>query len=155
MKRINIRRATATDWNTVYKFVSALEERTFDAEDFRNLYQQNSSRPEYYYLIAEAEGTPVGFISLHTQVLLHHGGRTGEIQELYVEESHRGKGVGQRLLADVEKIAIDIGLLEIEITAHLRRTVAHRFYQRHGYTHSHLKFTKTTAFAEKAYISKS
>ena len=139
---ISIRRAAITDEATVYHFVCALEEKTLDADRFRDVYRQNVMHTDCYYLLAEEEGQPVGFVSLHTQLLLHHGGRTGEVQELFVEEGVRGRGIGQRLLTEVEALGNTLGLIEIEVTTNRRRTNTHQFYQRAGYTYSHLKFTK-------------
>lgn len=139
---ITIRCATPADEASIYRFVSALEAQPFDRALFHIIYQQNINHPDYYYRVAEKENTVRGFISLHTQLLLHHAGRTGEIQELYVDEQSRGKGVGQRLLAEVETIGKTLALVEIEVTAQLHRTDTHRFYQRAGYTQSHAKFTK-------------
>ena len=138
---IKIRKATAEDLPAVYGFVCALENFTLDPDPFKELYEQNIQRSDYYYLIAEQDA-PVGFVSLHTQGLLHHGGYTGEIQELYVQEDYRGRGVGQQLLAEVARIAEAQDLREVEVTAHRSREATHQFYQSNGYTHSHLKFTK-------------
>ncbi len=139
---MKIRKATPHDLERVYQFIRALEEKEFDFASFQALYLKNLANEEYCYLVAEEKDSAIGFISLHTQLLLHHGGRTGEIQELFVEEAHRGKGIGQRLIAEVERIGRSLQLIEMEVTPHRNRKSTHQFYQKVKYNHSHLKFTK-------------
>lgn len=41
-----------------------------------------------------------------------------------------------------EKLAVSLGLEEIELTTRVFRTRAQEFYKRLGYTNTHLKFVK-------------
>lgn len=137
-----IRSATDNDLDCVYHFICELEGKTFDFPAFSNLYHHNIRHQEYFYWIAEDQSTAVGFISLHVQTLLHHNGKTGEIQELFVAETYRTRGIGQMLVDTVETKATELGLLEVEVTPHMNRTLAHRFYQKMNFNQTHLKFTK-------------
>ena len=73
---------------------------------------------------------------------LHHAGRIAEVMELAVAPGHRGRGLGARLLAEAERIALENGCVQIELACNRLRTNAHRFYEREGMKNFHCKFSK-------------
>jgi GNAT superfamily N-acetyltransferase len=87
-------------------------------------------------LVAEAEGTLLGVISAHFVPQLARAGDFCRISYLCVEQRARGMGVGAALLRRVEEEARRRGCERIELHSHARRTDAHRFYAREGYTES-------------------
>jgi GNAT superfamily N-acetyltransferase len=94
-------------------------------------------------LVAVTNGEVVGVCQLlvfrHIQ---HRGGVCGELESMHVHPDFRGKGIGTLLLAAVEKAAKDAGCYRLQLTSNLERTDAHRFYERHGFTNSHIGFKK-------------
>lgn len=127
------------DVDAVYAFVNDLESTVFDKQRFLEIYAMNLKNNDNIYLVAVDE-EPVGYISCHVQLLLHHGGPIAEIQELYVAESERGKGIG-RLLVDALKTEIKKrGIPQIEVTSRLHRTRAHQFYEKENFEWTHKKF---------------
>ncbi|GAA4462903.1 aminoalkylphosphonate N-acetyltransferase [Nemorincola caseinilytica] len=142
MPDIHIASATAANLDAIYGFVCALEEQVFDKELLRGYYEHCLSLPHHHYLVAFVQGVAVGYISCHGQVLLHHCGIVYEIQELYVQEQHRGMGIGARLVRAVEDILAAKGYASLEVCSGTRRTDAHRFYQRMGFRHTSFKFVK-------------
>ena len=62
--------------------------------------------------------------------------------ELAVAPGHRGRGLGARLLAEAERIALENGCVQIELACNRLRTNAHRFYEREGMKNFHCKFSK-------------
>ena len=93
------------------------------------------------YLIAKNENEDVGFISFHTQNLLHHCGRVGEIQEFFIHKSHRGKGIGRQLIQKIMQFANQNSLKSIEVTTNRKREENVLIYENIGFTLSHNKFT--------------
>ncbi|WP_241775709.1 hypothetical protein [Flavobacterium sp. Root420] len=79
--KLQIRKIQTQDLNFVYKSICELENEELDFEGFAAIFNENIANPNNLYLIAENENEEVGFISFHTQNLLHHCGRVGEIQE--------------------------------------------------------------------------
>lgn len=59
--------------------------------------------------------------------------RVGVVQDLVVSENHRGKGIGQALLADAERLAREAGLPRIKLTVLSGNQDASRTYARAGY----------------------
>ena len=141
MEAIHIRPATADDFEYVYQFVNVLHGEVFDRESQWDIYFDNASNANNIYLMAWAHTLPVGFLSCHTQRLLHHGGLIGEIQEMYVPEGARSHGIGKLLLERCKEIAAANGVLQLEVTSGLKREGAHRFYEREGFLFTHKKFT--------------
>lgn len=142
-KDIIIRQATLSDEAVVYAFICALEEATIDQTAFHQIYQSNIDSPSVHYFVAETAGETVGFISCHIQLLLHHGGKVGEIQEFFVTPNMRGQGVGRKLLAEVTELAIREEFINMEVTTNQKRQDTVRFYERESFRLSHYKLVKS------------
>ena len=78
--KIKIKKVENRDLDFVYKAICELENQELDFQVFKEIFNENISNPKNLYLIAENETEGVGFISFHTQNLLHHCGLVGEIQ---------------------------------------------------------------------------
>ncbi len=139
---IKVRPANEADFDSVYELLNQLKGSQHNYEAFEQNYLQNIADPLVHYLIAVQKNEVVGFISLHVQRILHHPSLTGEIQELIIEENHRGKGIGKMLMEKVELLAKELKLEEVELTTRIHRKEAQEFYKNLGYTNSHLKFVK-------------
>lgn len=139
-----IRPVKESDLPYIYRFICTLEDNLFDQTIFESIFNKNILHKDYYYYIAESEGNIVGYISCHTQYLLHHCGKVAEIQELFVEETYRNCGIGKLLLTHLEKILVTEGGVSLEVTAQNKRQQTHQFYERYGFACSHKKFVKKT-----------
>ncbi|MFC5409683.1 GNAT family N-acetyltransferase [Larkinella bovis] len=138
----HIRPADHQDVATLYRFICELEECQLNAVAFRAVFQKNLTDRRVHYLVAEVDGDVVGFISCHVQYLLHHTGKVGEIQELYVMPEYRNQQIGRQLVAALEELAEAHGFVNLEVTANQKRTNTHRFYQQLTFRPSHFKFVK-------------
>jgi len=98
---IHIRKVENHDLNFVYKSICELESEELDFKIFEEIFKENTSNPNNLYLLAENENEALGFVTFHTQNLLHHCGLVGEIQEFFIDKNHRGQGIGRQL---IEKI---------------------------------------------------
>jgi PhnO protein len=142
-QNFKIRAASFVDVDSIFSFISHLEERTFDFNRFKEKYSDNLGREEVIYLVAVNETDEViGFISCHGQELLHHEGQVFEIQEMYVARNYRDKGIGKALFAAlVEKLG-KADCESLEVTTHVKRADAKRFYMKLGFVQTHVKFVK-------------
>lgn len=139
---ITLRPARPADVEHVYRLICELEQTCFDYSSFSAGYLSNLNDARLHYALAWEGETPLGFISLHLQYHLHHANWIAEIQELVILPDARGKGIGKKLLAWAEDKARGQGAEQTELSTSTRRHDAHRFYQREGYTQTHLRFTK-------------
>jgi putative acetyltransferase len=81
------------------------------------------------FLLARAGSEPVGCGAL--QRLDAH---TGEIRRMYVKPSARGQGLGHRLLAELERYALDRGIRRLILSTGARQPEAIHLYERCGFS---------------------
>jgi len=84
--------------------------------------------PGGIFLVARAQGDPVGCGSLRTALP-----GVGEIRRLWVAETARGLGLGQRLLERIEAEARAIGLGTVRLDTNKALTEARALYLKNGY----------------------
>jgi len=142
MSNVDIRPVTLNDFETVYSFVCSLEEEELNLAQFRQCFDICLTIPHNHYYLAFVDENPVGYISCHGQLLLHHCGMVYEIQELYVDEMYRSKGIGALLIAAVEKKLAGTDYKLLEVASGSKRADAHRFYKANGFRHTSFKFLK-------------
>ena len=138
---LEIKKVKTQDLDFVYKSICELENEELDFEVFAAIFNENIANPNNLYLVAENENQGLGFISFHTQNLLHHCGRVGEIQEFFINENHRGKGIGKQLVEKILQYAEENKLKSIEVTTNKRRVENVLIYENLGFILSHNKFT--------------
>lgn len=100
--------------------------------------------PMIHYLVAEQGDTVIGFVSCHVQYLLHHTGKVGEIQELYVKPALRNQRIGSQLIAALDALANRENFVQIEVTTNQIRTDTVRFYEREQFSCTHFKLVKSS-----------
>jgi len=138
---LKIRKIEKQDLDFVYKAICELENEVLDFKVFEEIFNENISNPKNLYLIAENENEGLGFISFHTQNLLHHCGLVGEIQEFFIHQKYRGQGVGRLLINEIKNFAVQNDLKSIEVTTNKKRIENVAIYENLGFTLSHNKFT--------------
>ncbi|WP_242661092.1 GNAT family N-acetyltransferase [Flavobacterium johnsoniae] len=65
----------------------------------------------------------------------------GEIQEFFIHQNHRGKGVGRLLINEIKNFAAQNDLKSIEVTTNKRRVENVAIYENLGFGLTHNKFT--------------
>ena len=94
-------------------------------------------------LIAELDGSPVGYITGHVEedprrVLP----RKGVVQDWFVEERARGLGVGKVLLATLEESFVEAGCAVIESATFPFNREARQAHERAGFREVQIKYRK-------------
>lgn len=94
------------------------------------------------YLI-KSEDEYVGYSVLTFGFSLEFFGRDALIDELYVRENYRGKGIGSRFLKFVENICEDENVFALHLEVSKINTKAQELYRRMGYKdHNRYLLTK-------------
>ncbi|QJD29025.1 GNAT family N-acetyltransferase [Methylococcus geothermalis] len=84
-------------------------------------------------LVAESDGRVVGMCSVQTLISTAEGGRVGLVEDMVVAPEVRGKGIGRRLLGEIERWAADAGLTRLQLLADRTNEPALTFYDRLGW----------------------
>ena len=89
--------------------------------------------PYSQVLVAEHEGAVIGFIAIHALPRFEHDDRIVRILALVVDAGARERGVGRALIAEAERISLELGAAFVEITAGHHRPEARQLYETLGY----------------------
>jgi GNAT superfamily N-acetyltransferase len=133
----DIRPAGPDDAETIHAFIVGLAvyERAPDAVEVTPAElraQLASPTPPFECLLAFDDGRPVGF-ALFFQTYSTWRGRTGlHLEDLFVPEPHRRRGVGSALLRRLARTAIDRGCARLEWAVLDWNTPAIDFYRSLG-----------------------
>ena len=93
-------------------------------------------------LVAELDGAVVGCLSTSAMRVLHRPAPVGRISMMVVDETWRSRGIGAALVRAAERALAAQGCYMVEVTSHVRRTEAHRFYERLGYDKSSVRLAR-------------
>ena len=139
-----IRPATLADVDAIWQLVCTLEETELDHDAFTAVFAEQQADGRHVTLVwtEDAVGAPVqALMNMRLEMQLHHAAKIAEVQELVVDPSLRGRGVGKELLAAAREAAREAGCVRIELVTNQRRHGAHRFYEREGMHQTHYGYT--------------
>ena len=89
--------------------------------------------PHSQVVVAEHEGTVLGFIAFHALPRFEHDDRIIRILALVVDAGARERGVGRALIGVAEAAGVELGAGFVEITAGHHRPEARHLYESLGY----------------------
>jgi len=84
------------------------------------------------FLIQEGDGV-VGYVVLTFQYGLEVGGRETFVDELFIKEPHRGRGLGRRTFEFLDQFCRQNRILAIHLAVELPNERARRFYESVGF----------------------
>ena len=96
----------------------------------------------YATFVAVSEGKLCGMIGTYTCYTYEHNSPSARILALIVADKMRGRGVGQALVAAAEKNLAQKNISRVAVNTHLKRTRAHEFYEKLGYTKNGFRLVK-------------
>ncbi len=135
---ISVKPATEADLPSVRLLLQELMDAMEETEGFDMEQAVENSRsllndPAYHILVAKDMDTVVGFVNFTTRKTVLHPGLSGLIDELVVSSSHRGMGIGKKLLmAAIEKCR-ELRCCEVEVSTEKTNSEAREFYRRCGF----------------------
>ena len=134
---VTIRAATADDAANIARMIRALaagngeiHKVTGRAEDFARY--GFSDLPAFRALIAERDGEPVGLSLWFCNFSSWRGDVGIYIQDLYVDDSLRGTGLGRRLLEETARCGLAAGATHLRLSVASSNSGARAFYKRLG-----------------------
>lgn len=140
MDEIRIRAARQSDASSIVGFVRKLAAFEREPADSVKLTEADvlrdgfGSNPRFEVLIAEQDGTPVGFALFFPNYSTWEGRPGLYLEDIFVEESARRHGVGRKLIAAMARIARERKFVRIDLSV-LDWNPARGFYRTLGFTH--------------------
>ena len=109
--------------------------------DYRAAFARISASPNETLYVADLNGDVVGtFQTMVTTTMTARGASSLIIEAVQTRANMRGRGIGAAMIEfAVEKAKAD-GMRLVQLTSNAVRKDAHRFYQRLGFTPSHIGF---------------
>jgi len=139
---ISVKPCGAEDFDSVIALLRQLwPEKVLDVPALRKVYDAALVSDRQRYVCAVDGQRIVGFGSLTIKSNLYHA-VVGYVDELVVDDSYRGSGVGTLLLDHLTACAQARGCKRIELDCAFHRKDSHAFYERRGYQRRAYVFTK-------------
>ena len=114
-----------------------------DLAPYRAALREIDAAERHRLLVAEVDGEVVGVCQVFAvRHLQERGGLCAEVESLHVAPERRNGGIGGRLLDAAVEEARGWGCYRVQLTSNAVRTDAHRFYERAGFTASHVGFKR-------------
>jgi GNAT superfamily N-acetyltransferase len=146
MGDLEIRRAVADDVPAIVAMLAddplgARRESPDDPAPYLAALERIDADPNQHLVVAVREGRVVGTLQLTVVPGLARRGATRAIIEaVRVHAGERGGGLGTRFIGWAVDRAREEGCQLVQLTSDATRTDAHRFYERLGFTASHVGF---------------
>ncbi|MFI5684575.1 GNAT family N-acetyltransferase [Streptomyces sp. NPDC051636] len=121
--------------------LGAQRESPDDLAPYLTALERLSADPNQCLVVAEHEGRVIGTLQLTIIAGLSRRGATRSIIEgVRIHADERGSGLGTRLIEWAIDESRRQGCQLVQLTSDNTRTDAHRFYERLGFTASHVGF---------------
>ncbi|WP_055587519.1 GNAT family N-acetyltransferase [Streptacidiphilus griseoplanus] len=148
MSDLEIRRATAEDVPAIVALLAddalgATRESPDDLALYLAAFERVAADPGQHLTVAVRDGRVVATLQLSVIPGLSRRGTVRTIIEaVRVDSAERGNGLGTALIEWAVAESGRLGADLVQLTSDATRTGAHRFYQRLGFTASHLGFKR-------------
>lgn len=112
----------------------AYERLALDETRYRQLARQLIADDQLgRLLIIESDGELTGYAVIGFGFSLEFGGRDALLDEFYVKEQHRGKGIGTQVITAIVEICRARGIRAVHLEADYVNERVHAFYKRSGF----------------------
>jgi GNAT superfamily N-acetyltransferase len=146
MGDLDIRAATAADVPAIVAMLAddplgAQRETPDDLAPYLTAWERLAADPNQHLVVAVREGRVIGTLQLTIiPGLSRRGSVRSIIEAVRVHTDERGSGLGTQLIEWAIEESRRQGCQLVQLTSDRTRTDAHRFYERLGFTASHLGF---------------
>jgi GNAT superfamily N-acetyltransferase len=146
MAELDIRPALVEDIPAIVAMLAddplgATRESPDDLAPYQTAFAQLVDDPRQHLMVAVRDGRVIG--TLHLTVipgLSRRGATRSLIEAVRVHSDERGSGLGSTLITWAVEESRRQGCSLVQLTSDASRTDAHRFYERLGFTASHVGF---------------
>lgn len=111
-----------------------LDHLTFDKQAVRSALQQILGNDSFGRVwLIQADGNPIGYIVLTLGFSLEFHGRDAFVDEIYIREQHRGRGIGRRAIEFVEGACRSLGVRALHLEVERENANAQAMYRKVGF----------------------
>jgi GNAT superfamily N-acetyltransferase len=108
-------------------------------DSYIKAFEQIDNDPNHELIVAESNGEVIGTLHLiFIPSISYQGGLRAQVESVRVGRKYRGQGIGSEMMKWVIERARGRDAHLVQLTTHKSREDAHRFYERLGFTKSHL-----------------
>lgn len=129
--------ATISDCESIAALMSeyyAYDHLRFDPDVARTALQNLLARKDYGTVwTVRVAGETVGYLVCTYGYSLEFGGRYALIDELYISETHRGRGIGSEVLRSIEVYCRSLGIAVIRLEVERSNARAAAVYRKIGF----------------------
>jgi GNAT superfamily N-acetyltransferase len=146
MSEVLFRLATREDLASIVRMLADDElgnqrERYEDPlpETYIQAFEQINVDPNHELIVAELYGEVVGTLHLvFISSISFQGGLRAQVESVRIDEKLRGQGIGSKMMKWVIERCQSRGARLVQLTTYRSREDAHRFYERLGFSKSHI-----------------
>ncbi len=139
---VRIRPANADDIAAMSRLLSQLfsieTDFVADEEKQQRGLQLLLDSPDGHCVVAEGQDRVIGMATVQVLISTAEGGRVGLVEDVVVDEAHRGKGVGAAMLNSLQQWAKDNALSRLQLAADRDNGAALEFYAGQGWEQTNL-----------------
>ncbi len=122
---------------------TTIAEATFDKQAVRSALDKLIANPIWgrvWFIVADKE--PVGYVILTLGYSLEYHGQDAFIDELFIKASHRGQGIGNKVMLFIEHEARQLGVKALHLEVERNNRPALALYRKVGFeTHNRYLMT--------------
>ena len=133
---MRIKKATLNELESLtelFDLYRVFYEQKSDPDGAKEFLKERFTNKESVIFIAFDENNPVGFVQLYPSFSSVSMNRTWVLNDLYVKESVRGKGFGEKLLKKAINFAEETGAKGISLETGKENVTAQRLYEKIGF----------------------
>lgn len=148
MTALRIRAATPDDLTAILALVAEDSMHYYDepaeiTDNQRAAIAEIVADPHQDLLVGEIDGVVVCTAQVTwMRMLAADGGLYCQVEAVRTSAARRGQGIGAQLMAHIEDEATRRGSARLQLTSNRERVRAHEFYERLGFTASHVGMKK-------------
>ena len=149
---VTMRPATTADLPAILALYAQLEIDDGDIlpiAEAEEIFERMCSYPDYTLLVAELNGRIVGSLALLVMDNLGHlGAKSAVIEDVVVEPTFHGKGLGKVMMRDAMARAAAKRCYKMTLSSNIKRSSAHAFYDSLGFRRHGVSFWVDLPVAE-------
>lgn len=139
---MKIRRTKESDYEQLMQLYNGFVGADRYSDHKHDGFKKVLKNPNNFIFVAEDSGKLIGFATFSVRDVVRYFKPIAELDEIFVLPEYRQKGVGKKLMEEIEKSAKEADCYRIFIESHYEAKAGHKFYEALGFTNYGYHFIK-------------